>query len=91
MNDDRVEGQWQHLRGKLKARWAQLTDDDLQAPADGSPDYLAGKLQERYGIAWGEAKRQINASFDAGSTYPFKQTSGSSQLETLQARQSSSG
>ena len=71
MNDDRVEGQWQHLRSKLKARWVQLTDDDLQAPADGSADYLVGKLQDPYDIARDEAKRQIR---DLGTErgHPFK-------------------
>lgn len=58
MNDDKIKGQWKQLSGKLKAKWGQLTDDDLQV-ADGNAEYLAGKLQERYGIAKDEAKKQI--------------------------------
>jgi len=58
MNDDRIKGQWKQLSGKLKSRWGKLTDDDLKV-ADGDSDYLAGKLQERYGMTKDEADKQI--------------------------------
>ena len=58
MNEDRIKGQWRQLNGKLKSRWGKLTDDDLQV-ADGNAEYLAGKLQERYGIAKDDAARQV--------------------------------
>ena len=64
MNEDKIKGQWKQLKGKLKTRWGKLTDDDLTI-ADGSTEYLAGKLQERYGIARDEAKKQIS-EFDKG-------------------------
>jgi len=63
MNEDTIKGQWKQLRGTLKSRWGKLTDDDLQT-ASGSTEYLAGKLQERYGIARDEAEKQIR-DFDA--------------------------
>lgn len=58
MNEDKIKGQWKQLHGKLKARWGKLTDDDLQV-ADGNTEYLVGKLQERYGVAKDEARKQI--------------------------------
>lgn len=58
MNEDRIKGQWKQLQGRLKTRWGRLTDDDLRV-ADGNTDYLAGKLQERYGIARDEARSQV--------------------------------
>jgi uncharacterized protein YjbJ (UPF0337 family) len=58
MNQDKIEGQWKQLRGKLKTRWGKLTDDDLDV-AEGNTDYLTGKIQERYGIAKDEAKEQL--------------------------------
>ena len=64
MNEDTIQGQWKQLRGTLKSRWGKLTDNDLDT-ASGSAEYLAGKLQERYGIARDEAERQIR-DFDAG-------------------------
>jgi uncharacterized protein YjbJ (UPF0337 family) len=58
MNDDKIKGQWKQLAGKLKAKWGKLTDDDLQI-AEGNSEYLVGKIQERYGVARDEAKRQV--------------------------------
>ncbi|MBN8728392.1 MAG: CsbD family protein [Xanthomonadales bacterium] len=58
MNEDKIKGNWKQLTGKLKAQWGKLTDDDIQV-AEGNSEYLAGKLQERYGIARDEAERQI--------------------------------
>lgn len=58
MNEDKIKGQWKQLAGKLKAKWGQLTDDDVQV-AEGNSEYLVGKLQERYGIARDEAQRQV--------------------------------
>lgn len=59
MNEDRIKGQWNQLKGKLKARCGKLTDDDLQV-ADGNAKYLTGKLQERYGIARDAAARWVS-------------------------------
>lgn len=58
MNWDRIEGNWKQLTGNVKARWGSLTDDDLNIVA-GRRDQLAGKLQERYGIAKEAAEEQI--------------------------------
>ena len=58
MNEDRIKGQWKQLAGKLKQKWGKLTDDDLKQ-AEGSSEYLAGRVQERYGIAKDEADRQV--------------------------------
>jgi uncharacterized protein YjbJ (UPF0337 family) len=59
MNDDTIKGQWKQLAGKLKAKWGKLTDDDLKI-AEGNSEYLAGRIQARYGVAKDEAKRQID-------------------------------
>ncbi|MCK7593522.1 CsbD family protein [Pseudomarimonas salicorniae] len=58
MNADRIKGNWKQLTGRIKSEWGKLTDDDLQV-ADGHREYLAGKLQERYGIAKDEADAQV--------------------------------
>jgi uncharacterized protein YjbJ (UPF0337 family) len=58
MNRDRIEGNWQQLKGKVKQRWGKLTDDDLTV-IEGRRDELCGKIQERYGITREEAERQV--------------------------------
>lgn len=59
MNEDRIKGQWKKLSGKIKTKWGKLTDDDLKQQ-EGNREYLAGCLQERYGIAKEEAHKQID-------------------------------
>jgi uncharacterized protein YjbJ (UPF0337 family) len=59
MNWDRIEGNWKQLSGKAKVQWGKLTDDDLDVIA-GRREELAGKIQERYGIARDDAERQVS-------------------------------
>lgn len=58
MNEDRIKGKWKQLTGTMKEKWGKLTDDDLQV-AEGNVEYLAGRVQERYGLARDEAERQV--------------------------------
>jgi uncharacterized protein YjbJ (UPF0337 family) len=60
MNWDQIQGNWKEVVGKAKEQWGQLTDDDLDVVA-GRRDQLAGKIQQRYGIATEEAEKQIAA------------------------------
>ena len=59
MNKDTMKGKWHQLKGGAKKQWGKLTDDDLDK-IDGQQEKLAGKIQERYGIARDEADRQVN-------------------------------
>jgi uncharacterized protein YjbJ (UPF0337 family) len=44
----KLQGQWNQLRGKVKEKWGQLTDDDLQIHG-GNFDQLVGRLQKKTG------------------------------------------
>jgi uncharacterized protein YjbJ (UPF0337 family) len=57
MNTDQTAGNWKQLKGKLKEKWGNLTDDEIDQ-LEGRGEQLAGKLQERYGMAREEAERQ---------------------------------
>ena len=59
MNWDRIEGNWKAFKGSMREQWGKLTDDDLDVVA-GRREQLAGKIQERYGIAREVADRQVN-------------------------------
>jgi uncharacterized protein YjbJ (UPF0337 family) len=59
MNWDIVEGNWNQWKGRLKEKWGDLTDDDIQK-LDGKKDQVSGLLQERYGMARDEAERQLD-------------------------------
>ena len=43
-----IKGDWNILKGKLKQKWANLTDDDLQFVA-GKEEELVGRIQKRTG------------------------------------------
>jgi uncharacterized protein YjbJ (UPF0337 family) len=59
MNWDQVKGNWKQFTGKVRERWGKLTDDDM-AMVEGRRDQLAGRLQERYGIAKEQAESEID-------------------------------
>lgn len=48
MNTTTVKGDWNIMKGKLKQKWAQLTDDDLK-DVEGKTDELIGNIQKRTG------------------------------------------
>jgi uncharacterized protein YjbJ (UPF0337 family) len=58
MDWNRVEGDWKQMKGSVKERWGKLTDDDLTV-IRGRRDQLEGKLQERYGYAKSQARKEI--------------------------------
>lgn len=58
MNSDVIKGKWKQLTGKMKERWGDLTNDDLDV-AEGHTEYLEGKLQERYGWTKDKAKEEV--------------------------------
>ena len=53
-----VKGDWNKIKGKLKQKYAILTDDDLQY-AEGEEDELIGRLQKKTGKAREDIKRDI--------------------------------
>jgi uncharacterized protein YjbJ (UPF0337 family) len=63
MDWNRVEGNWKQMKGKIKEKWGNLTDDDLTA-INGKRDQLEGKIQERYGIAKDQVKKDVDAWYD---------------------------
>jgi uncharacterized protein YjbJ (UPF0337 family) len=60
MNWDRVEGNWKEFQGKVRQKWAKLTDDDLEL-VKGKRTELAGRLQQRYGYEKDKAEREIDS------------------------------
>ena len=58
MNKDIIAGKWTQMKGKVKEKWGDLTDDDIDV-AEGNAQYLAGKLQEKYGWAKDRAEKEV--------------------------------
>ena len=56
--NDRAEGMWKQLKGKIKEEWGKLTDDEIDE-AEGKWEKLSGKVQERYGRAKDDVELEI--------------------------------
>ena len=56
---DKLKGNWKQIKGELKQRYAELTDNDL-AYQEGQEDKLLGRLQEKLG----KTKEDIKAEID---------------------------
>jgi uncharacterized protein YjbJ (UPF0337 family) len=48
LNAQEIQGQWNKIRGQVKAKWGQLTDDDLTIRS-GNVDQLVGRIQQKTG------------------------------------------
>ena len=52
------KGGWNEVKGKLKQKYAQLSDDDL-AFAEGKEDELLGRLQQKLGKSKEDLRKEI--------------------------------
>ena len=60
MNKLQFKGSWNEIKGKLKQKYAQLTDDDLKY-AEGKDDELVGRLQQRLGKSAEEVRHILES------------------------------
>jgi uncharacterized protein YjbJ (UPF0337 family) len=67
MNVQEIQGQWNQLKGLVKQRWAQLTDDDLRI-AEGNLDQLVGLIQQKTGDSRETIERFLTDMTSRGSS-----------------------
>lgn len=58
MNDLTIKGNWNEIKGKLKQKFSELTDDDLSF-TEGKEDELIGRLQKKLGKTKDEIKKEL--------------------------------
>ncbi|MDF2179323.1 CsbD family protein [Aliiglaciecola sp. CAU 1673] len=56
MNLDIAQGKWRQLTGKVKQKWAELSNDEI-ADIEGKFENFYGTMQEKYGMTKEEAER----------------------------------
>jgi uncharacterized protein YjbJ (UPF0337 family) len=54
------KGSWNEVKGKLKQKYAQLTDDDLTF-AEGKDDELLGRLEKQLGKTKEQLRMEIES------------------------------
>jgi uncharacterized protein YjbJ (UPF0337 family) len=59
MNATEIQGHWDQIRGKVKEKWGQLTDDDLRI-VGGNVEQLVGRIEQKTG----EARRSVENFLD---------------------------
>jgi len=67
INAQELQGQWSKLRGQVKERWGQLTDDDLQIQG-GNVDQLVGRIQQKTGEGREAIEKFLNDLTSRGSS-----------------------
>ncbi|MBC5842260.1 MAG: CsbD family protein [Flavobacteriaceae bacterium] len=58
-NSEEIKGNWNEMKGKLKQKYAELTEDDLLFE-EGKDDEMWGKLQQKLG----KTKKEIMSLFE---------------------------
>ncbi|MCD0466274.1 CsbD family protein [Flavobacterium sp. ENC] len=59
MNTTEIKGNWNEIKGKLKQKYADLTDDDL-LHEEGKEDEMYGRLQQKLGKTKEEFKQMLS-------------------------------
>ena len=57
---DKIKGNWNTIKGKIKQEYGQVTDDDL-VYEEGKEDELLGRLQKKIGKSKAEIKDWIDS------------------------------
>ena len=70
MDANILKGKWLQLKGSVREKWGELTDDDVDK-VGGNAEQLVGLIQQRYGYAKQRAEDEVD-SFLAryGTTTP---------------------
>jgi len=59
VNEEILRGSWQEIRGKIRSKWGQITDDELQQYG-GNLEELVGTIQRKTG----ESQEAIRSYLD---------------------------
>jgi len=67
INVQGLQGQWNQLKGDVKKRWGQLSDDDLKW-SGGNIDQLVGRIQQRTGETRETIEKYLDQLTSQGSS-----------------------
>jgi uncharacterized protein YjbJ (UPF0337 family) len=67
VNQQTLQGNWNEIKGKLRTKWGQLTNDDVQA-FDGNVERLVGLIQRKTGEARGSVEKFLEEATSNGAS-----------------------
>lgn len=59
MKWERVEGKWDQMKGYVREKWGEFTDDDIER-IGGKKDKFVGRLREKYGLSVDQAEAELD-------------------------------
>ena len=65
---DKIRGNWNQIKGNIKQKYADLTDDDLLY-VEGKEDELVGRLQKKTGETKETVQSWFNSDRDSDTDY----------------------
>jgi len=68
VNQQVLQGNWNEIKGKLRKKWGQLTNEDLQS-FDGNIDHLVGLIQRKTGEGRDAVERFLDDAAAQGSSF----------------------
>jgi uncharacterized protein YjbJ (UPF0337 family) len=83
VNQQTLQGNWNEIKGKLRNKWGQLTNDDLQS-AHGNIDQLVGLIQRKTGEARGSVEKFLEEATASGAS-TFSQAADTAREYAQQA------
>ena len=60
MNWDTMKGDWKQVKGQIREKWGEFTDDELDQ-VKGRREQFEGLLQKKFGIAKEDVKELVDA------------------------------
>lgn len=67
VNQRFIEGSWNQVKGRLRERWCQLTDNELEE-ARGDTKALVGLIQKKTGEATGDVEAYLEDTASEGAS-----------------------
>lgn len=58
-NKDELNGKWTEIKGEMKKKWGQLTENDLET-TKGNAESLVGLVQQKLGVKKEEAQKHLS-------------------------------
>lgn len=86
VNQQTLQGNWNEIKGKLRTKWGQLTNDDVQT-FDGNIERLVGLIQRKTGEARGSVEHYLEEVTGNGAA-SFAQAAETAKEYASQAAES---
>lgn len=64
MNSDMLKGKWKEVKGSVRSKWGELTDDEIEHAA-GEREKIEGLVQQKYGRTKEQAKKEVSDFIDS--------------------------